>query len=200
MMTEVEMKEDASVMIDHLYRRIGRLQSHAAYLKRCLLKKDIPSELRLSLIPCIGRHDEVFLNKWNARLLELSAVLVKDIIDYCDTNIESTIEEINTVEYNVHLGVNRDMHGHTNNGEVGNMETNQRHYRHEDYKSDENGENDKDDDNDENEKNDNNEKDETKKNVIHRSKKRKTKKYKVEKRMRSSMLDPVWLNAGSSQA
>ena len=75
-----------------------RFKSHKEFLTRCLEANIIPNGLKLQLEPSIGNHDDAFVNKWYGKLEKFSRELMQDVIEHCDTTLNTVKTEITTVE------------------------------------------------------------------------------------------------------
>ena len=77
-------KERLAFKLDKLHDKVGRYESHAAFLKKCLDNDITPNGLRVYVEPSIGNRDDEFLQTWHEHLKEFSKTLTKSVIEYSE--------------------------------------------------------------------------------------------------------------------
>ena len=85
-------------IIQNIYDKVGRFESHAQVLRKCLEHKIVPKGLQVYVEPSIGNRDDEFLNKWHSRLEEFGRLLTTDVIEFSEKTIRVTKEEIKNTE------------------------------------------------------------------------------------------------------
>ena len=73
--------------------KVGRFESHAQFLRKCLENKIVAKGLQVYVEPSIGNRDDEFLNKWHSRLEEFGRLLTTDVIEFSEKTIGVTKEE-----------------------------------------------------------------------------------------------------------
>ena len=74
--------------LNRLKDKNTRYQSHREFLSQSIDSKLIPKGLKLELEPTIGNHDQEFLDMWYSNLQELSRILVKGIVKFCESIVK----------------------------------------------------------------------------------------------------------------
>ena len=77
----------AAVILDRLYDKIDRYNSHNEFLRKCTPDNVIPTSYKIILEPSIGNHDEKFLKGYYGMLETFSKQVMEYTADYCKEKI-----------------------------------------------------------------------------------------------------------------
>ena len=68
----------------------ARYESHKDFLLNCIQAELIPKGLKPDLEPIIENQNWKILDNWCTKPKDLLAILMKDIVEYCDHTIKET--------------------------------------------------------------------------------------------------------------
>ena len=87
-------KQTLAFKLDKLHDKVGRYESHVAFLTKCIDNNVTPNGLRVYVEPSIGNRDDEFLQSWHDDLDEFSKKLTRKVIEYSEKTVEKTKLEI----------------------------------------------------------------------------------------------------------
>ena len=87
-------KETLAFKLDKLHDKVGRYESHVAFLTKCIDNNVTPNGLRVYVEPSIGNRDDEFLQSWHDDLNEFSKKLTRRVIEYSEKTVAKTRLEI----------------------------------------------------------------------------------------------------------
>ena len=87
-------KQTLAFKLDKLHDKVGRYESHVAFLTKCIDNNVTPNGLRVYVEPSIGNRDDEFLQSWHDDLNEFSKKLTRKVIECSEKNVEKTKLEI----------------------------------------------------------------------------------------------------------
>jgi hypothetical protein len=87
-------KQTLAFKLDKMHDKVGRYESHVAFLMKCIDNNVTPDGLRVYVEPSIGNRDDEFLQSWHDDLNEFSKKLTRRVIEFSEKTVAKTRLEI----------------------------------------------------------------------------------------------------------
>ena len=83
-----------AMKLNSLKDKQARFVSHKEFLTCCLAEELVLEELKATLEPTIGNHDQEFLDNWYSKQKQFSLLVMEDILQFCEKTINKTVPDI----------------------------------------------------------------------------------------------------------